>query len=272
MKATNLKILVLTALFGLVLFIILSHINFSSRKYDPPEIPKIYQRPSIAHKKPDINVISLDNDPNELIYAYIPLPIDYFYGSNLIPLTLIALITPPNHAFLELGMGLFSTPLLHRISHDQNRTLVSVDTDLAWISKFLPYNQTRLHRLFHVPNELLRFGLDRTDRWGLVLVDHMMVRDRAQSAIDFANLSLVVVVHDTEAPSDVNYNYSMSKMLESFKYTCKFSLYRGVKREDPNNYISTTVLSNFIDLDKWLKPMMLAVKTDHGHESCDGNY
>ena len=97
----------------------------------------------------DFGMNSLFQFPNEYIYAYVNLPLDYYFGSNLIPLALATLITPPGD-FLELGMGLFSTPLLHKIAHHQKRNLVSIDTDLKWMTKFIIYNFTQEHKIYHL--------------------------------------------------------------------------------------------------------------------------
>ena len=65
------------------------------------------------------------------------MPQDSYYGSNSIPLTAAALLTDGD--LLELGMGLFSTPLLHEIAADSDRNLVSIDTDPNWLKKFITY-------------------------------------------------------------------------------------------------------------------------------------
>lgn len=212
----------------------------------------------------------LDSDPNELILAYVPLPLNYDYGSNLIPLTFAALIVPNNRDFLELGMGMFSTPLLHKIAYDQGRHIVSVDTDAKWVKGFLLYNETREHRIYLLGNreeEMGRFGLNR--RWGLVLVDHIYGDRRPQHCINFAVMSDVVVTHDTERTSETYYKFEFTEMRKYFKYVCKFSLYTNVER---NRYVSTTLMSNYIDLPKLLKPVLDKVKTEFGHESCDVNF
>ena len=50
---------------------------------------------------------------NDLVYRYIDMPLDYLYGSCVIPLAVCGLITTGD--ILELGMGTFSTNVLHRI-------------------------------------------------------------------------------------------------------------------------------------------------------------
>lgn len=210
-------------------------------------------------------VRTLNENPNELIYSYVNLPLDYRHGSNLIPLTMAALIVTGD--MLELGMGLFSTPVLHKIAVDFKRQLVSVDTDQKWLHKFILYNQTSaFHRinLLSDKEELTKIGLDK--KWGVVLVDHIFADLRPINVIKFSNLSKVVIAHDTEKTNEQFYRYEQAKIRDHYKYVCKFSLFEDLKRQ---SYISTTIMSNFIDLPSVLKPMLDKVKTEFGHESCN---
>ena len=204
--------------------------------------------------------------PNEFIYAYVNLPLDYTYGSNSIPLALAALISPPGD-FLELGMGLFSTPLLHKIAHQQKRHLYSVDTDLDWMNKFIIYNVTLEHKMYHLKSkdDISKYGLEKN--WSLVLIDHIYGSLRAFNAIAFAQNAQIVVVHDSEKTGEAGYMFGKNNMTGHFKYVCKFSLFS--KRQ--KTYVSTTLMSNFIDLEAILTPAFQKVKTDYGHIPCDSS-
>lgn len=213
------------------------------------------------------NVVGyLLHDPNEFILAYVNLPFNYDYGSLLIPLVISTLLTDGD--ILELGMGYFSTPVLHKISLDYNRRLVSVDTDASWTDKFAPYTSTLNHRIFRMRSldELNRFGLDR--RWGLVLVDHKYLDNRPLNVINFANISTLVVAHDTEIANEAGYEYEKNRITDYYKYKCKFSLYDKTKI----NYVSTTILSNYLNLENILKPIFAKVTTEYGHEACKNGY
>lgn len=50
---------------------------------------------------------------NDLIYKYIDLPHELFYGSAAIPIAVCGLITTGD--ILEIGMGTFSSNILHKI-------------------------------------------------------------------------------------------------------------------------------------------------------------
>lgn len=213
-----------------------------------------------------INILSqLIDKPNEVVFRYVNLPLDYKYGSNSIPLTVAALFTAGD--ILELGMGLFSTPLLHNICADQNRTLTSVDTNLDWLEKFIIYNSTNTHRIYHLGTyEINKFGLDK--QWGLVLVDHIDAGSRSLNVIKFSEIAQIVIVHDTEKSQETFYGYEKNKIRSFFKYSCKYSIYSDATRA---SYISTLILSNFVSLNK-MKSIFNRITTDFGHVACDINY
>lgn len=237
------------------------------------EEPSFSEKIALANSNPPpidqkFSMDALVANPNEFIYAYVNLPVSPDYGSNAVPLTMAALAAPPGD-FLELGMGFYSTPLLHKIARDQQRRLVSVDTDFDWMNKFIIYNSTSLHSLYYLNGyaELESYGLDR--KWSLVLVDHKFATKRPLNAIAFAQNAQIVVAHDTEKRSE-GYMWMKNKMTEHFKYVCKFSLFVR-KQRDHESYVSTTLMSNFIDLTALLKPAFDKVITEFGHKSCDVN-
>ena len=162
-------------------------------------------------------------------------------------------------------MGRFSTPLLHKVSVDSNRILISVDNDLNWINQLLEYNGTELHRLIHLKSKdnMHTFGLDRS--WAMVLVDHKYGEERYMDVINFAKQARLVVLHDAEKMAEQGYQYEKNRVRDSYKFACKFSIFR-----DPSKsiYASTLILSNFIDL-KIFEVIFDKVKTPFGHVSCD---
>lgn len=258
MRRTN--IVIIFVLLSLIVFILILLKNANKNVGN--------QCKNITNKVKPLDLASLTTDPNEFLLAYISLPLNYDYGSNLIPLTIAALSSPPGD-FLELGMGLFSSPLLHKIARDQRRHVISVDTDLEWMMKFLTYNSTETHKLYHLPSKkaLSQYGLDR--KWSLVLVDHYHHDLRPLNVISFARQAQVVVAHDTEKQAEFFYLYERNKIREHFKYVCKFSLFRTANK---SLYVSTTLLSNFIDLQAILTPVFRRVSTDFGLIPCDSSF
>ena len=145
---------------------------------------------------------------------------------------------------LELGVGYYSTPLLHEIAVAQKRPLVTHDNDPAWVELFRPF----AHAYHHVAL------LDRHDweniHWGLVFVDHgprpdqprnsrglLNALDRAQAVLDLMSHTDVFVLHDTQP--DVRWEYDWDKILPLFKHVYTDTTYGPV---------STTAVSNTIDV------------------------
>lgn len=77
----------------------------------------------------------------------------------------------------------------------------------------------------------------------------------------------IVVLHDAEKMAEGGYQYEHNKIRSHYKYACKYSIYTDTKK---SNYVSTILLSNFIDLDK-LESIFDRISTDYGHVACDVN-
>jgi len=92
----------------------------------------------------------------------------------------------------ELGMGNFSTPLLHGMCVSQKRTLVSLESDVNWMNRFI-----NMKSMYH------EIGLsDRTDpypntRWSVVFLDQSReFWTRADSFRVFVENADFIVCHD----------------------------------------------------------------------------
>lgn len=124
--------------------------------------------------------------------------------------------------------------------------MTSVDNNLEWLSKFIFFNTTRTHSIYHVQtnDELNTFGSQRN--WGMALVDQGLVYDRYKSVIYLAHKASVVLAHDAEIYREDIYHYH-EKAVMHYKYVCKFSIWQT--RSKPGaKYISTFIMSNFIDI------------------------
>lgn len=67
--------------------------------------------------------------------------------------------------------------------------------------------------------------------------------------------------------NDKYYKYEQMKVKDNFKHACKYSIYDETKKI----YISTLILSNFIDVTQ-MKPIFDKIETDYGQVSCDLSY
>ena len=77
---------------------------------------------------------------------------------------------------LELGSGYFSTPLLHWLCMDKNRSLITYDDNEEWF-KLAKRFQNRYHRI-----RLTDWKLDIKGHWSVAFIDQS-TRNRTPSAI-----------------------------------------------------------------------------------------
>jgi len=134
----------------------------------------------------------------------------------------------------ELGVGFSSTPLLHWLT--LGRKLVSYESDPDYF---------HFARKFVSDNHKVRKTKDFSDvdydrHWSVVFIDHSprRPRTRGEDAIKFKNVD-IMVLHDSEPESEVNYGYE--KVFPLFKYRYDWTLCKP----------HSAILSNKIDVSKW---------------------
>jgi len=153
------------------------------------------------------------------------------WGSH-IPV-LIKLFEHTKGDVLELGMGVYSTPLLFWLCVDANRKLVSYDNDERYFNMVGRNNNS-----FHEAHLITDWNfIDIEKKWDIVFIDANPMDTRAKLAKQVANLATFVVLHDTQPKEEMYYHYEEIYPMFRSKYTyTKFMPY-------------TTVLSNFESLD-----------------------
>ena len=151
------------------------------------------------------------------------------YSSHFAVLTKV--MTANGGPVLEVGMGIFSTPLLHWLCLDQDRKLTSLESAEKYY---------KLNRRFASPNHEIilikdwdKFNFNST--WDVVFVDNDD-QWRAPVVKKVANSANYIVIHDSDDPT---YNYE--SIFPLFKYQYHYT------KAQPN----TSVLSNTIELS-WL--------------------
>lgn len=141
---------------------------------------------------------------------------------------------------LELGAGVFSTPLLHWLCERQKRKLLTIDNNLRWHRFTRQFLKTDFHQHIFVEN------WDDADQyinkeWDVALIDHSPSRRRIKEIKKLADKVKYLVVHDSESRKDNEYHYSTIYPL--FKYIFNF---------DKADH-QTVVLSNFAPVnDFWI--------------------
>ncbi len=157
-----------------------------------------------------------------IIKQFIPLPLESGYGSHKLALLAASILTAEHGGpVLEMGCGYHSTILLHQILViEQKRYFLSTDTDREWLSKFEANMSSSIHQFRHISqtSEWDNIGNDRP-RWSIVFIDHKPGERRVVDIIRLANVSDIVIVHDTETAS---YNYERGLSQYAYRYRYKY--------------------------------------------------
>ena len=169
----------------------------------------------------------------EALVFYLNYPLDNTFGSHVIPL--LASLWATDGAILELGSGWHSTPMVHRLSSQQNRQVLTSDGTYAWLKKFIFLASDR-HDLFfvdtnntqakgnlsedvHVVSSWGAIG-EQQQHWGCIFVDHAPAMQRIVELQRLRNNADLLVVHDTEPNHDRVYR--VQKLLNTFNYRTIF--------------------------------------------------
>lgn len=137
---------------------------------------------------------------------------------------------------LEVGTGMFSTPLLHWLCLDQNRNLVSYESQPKWFDMNKAF-QSKTHKMFLVDD----WGKADIERfWSVAFVDHEPAHRRIEEIKKLADYAQFVVIHDTQPEENKWYKYD--RVFPLFKYSYTYT------KDKP----FTTVVSNFYDVGRLL--------------------
>jgi hypothetical protein len=152
------------------------------------------------------------------------------YGSHLPPL--IKALSKTHGPVLELGMGFYSTPLLHAVCVAEGRQLVSLDSEPDFVDWGKQY-ATATHSVVCV-RDWDQAVIERP--WDVVLVDHAPANRRAVEAARLAPWARYILIHDSNGRYE--YEYHLSAIYPLFKYRYDWTLLEP----------ATVILSNLIDL------------------------
>jgi len=124
------------------------------------------------------------------------------YSSHL-PM-LAAALAVSSGPVLELGTGIYSTPLLHAMCAAKGQSLLSVEFSPEWYRAMLPF-QNDAHWFDYIdqcesitPRLIARWL--PAPHWGLVLIDQEPGSRRAPDLVALAPYADLFVLHDTENP------------------------------------------------------------------------
>lgn len=136
---------------------------------------------------------------------------------------------------LELGMGIYSTPLLDIMCRESKRTLVSYDNDPIWFEENKEW-ESDYHQV-HLVGSYDEADIENT-HWSVVLVDHKPAIRRITEIKRLAWQANYILIHDSEPEANPFFRYTW--IYRFFKYRYDYTKCRP----------HTTVLSNFIDVTK----------------------
>lgn len=134
---------------------------------------------------------------------------------------------------LEMGTGLFSTPVMHWLCLDAGRPLISYENNKSYYDQCKSFEADG-HKLILV-EDWDKAEIENT-HWGAVLIDHEPAERRSIDIKRLAGSADYIIVHDSEAEEDGKYHLSQIYPLFKARYDWR--------KQKPY----TTVLSNFKDL------------------------
>ena len=148
---------------------------------------------------------------------------DTSWGSHLVPL--MACVCATRGAVLEVGVGDWSTPLLHAYCAAGGRKLVSIDEDRPWVEKFAKLRVCE-HEIYAAKYDAVIPSLSAQE-WSVVFLDHSPGWRRAADALLFLESADYVLSHD----------YSGAEVYEPFEAVLDRWTYRAVAKFSPSTLI-----------------------------------
>jgi len=167
--------------------------------------------------------------------APITVKFSFRYGSHLPYLMGACLST--SGPILELGAGLFSTPMLNALSKVTNRKVLTLENFNRWFRWFSIY-ESKNHQVQFVKDwencEIL-------GDFDVALIDQTPDKYRSLFVEKLKDRVKVFVIHDSDSKYDKQYGYS--KVFNLFKY----------RYDSPESNPRTTLLSNKLPVEEFFK-------------------
>lgn len=155
------------------------------------------------------------------------------FGTHITPL--IAAVLATKGDIIELGIGDYSTPLLHEIVKHQRsigstRKIHSFESDPNWLANFKD-----LRTDWHLVEAVHDWDkLEIQKNCSVIFIDHAPADRRVIDIQKYRHNAGIIVVHDTEKAKYYGYEPTIS----SFKYRYDYERYSK----------KTTLLSEFINV------------------------
>lgn len=168
--------------------------------------------------------------------------------------SLLAAMMRTQGPILELGVGWYSTTLIHEVAQAQKRLALTLDNNAHWLAQFKAL-ESDLHYL-----ELVEWWgdvLKHTDRisrhWGVCFVDNGQPAEREYLARSLRTMVDVFVFHDTEEGHA--YGYDRLLGLKPARQRGDHSEFFRYIWTDSCQQAWTTIASDTIDVRHWVKAL-----------------
>ena len=128
---------------------------------------------------------------------------------------LAGIITQTTGPVLELGIGHYSTPLIHFMC--RNRPVLSVESDREWMQFYANSFKNGCHdfQCFDRVSSIFEMEQYKDLQWDVAFVDHSPSEDRRVCVESLRTRAKYIVVHDSEPLAVV---YKWDGIFETFKY------------------------------------------------------
>ena len=166
------------------------------------------------------------------------------YGSHapVLVRALEATFSPKQGRVVELGTGIYSTPLLHWLCRWQGRELVSLESRQEFLDAFNIRGYSAPWHSVQLIEDWSRALLERP--WDVALVDHEPAERRTPDALRLLSWAKIVVVHDTGWWDDKHYGFKRD-LFPRVRYVCHW-------RPGPER-VQTSALSMTVDVSKLME-------------------
>lgn len=144
--------------------------------------------------------------------------------------SLIRTVQTTDKPVMELGGGVYSTPLLHWLCEEQGLELTTYENDPRCF-EFCQHFESPTHKVIFV-NDWSDVPMDK--HFGVIFIDHAPDIQRGRDAIKFKDNADYIVMHDTGSPTKFGYK----DVWEHFRYKLHWT----------HRHPFTTIVSNFINL------------------------
>jgi hypothetical protein len=172
-------------------------------------------------KRSNKSYLKQRSSPQFILTDYLTLKGSYKYTPkdlrHILPLALAAVLTEGD--ILDLSIDIHTTQVLRNIAKDQNRFLLSIENENAWLKKFIDWNNTDNHLLLQADSDCA-MGISNDKQWSVASISHLN-QFRHDKILKIYNNTQILFVYN----SDFKNIFLNSEIYESlFRFNCKSTL------------------------------------------------